>query len=137
MYRNLHQFARDMIDGGRLALAPLPQIKLFEGCTEAVLYRDGPYQAELVVIPPNTSVRRHRHNRVSSVDLWLCGDIDGEIGGHRIKSQRGFGGGNDGHLFPIPRGVWHHGTAGQQGVIYVSLQLWDGKPGFISEDWEE
>lgn len=124
-----------MIADGRLLLRPLPELKSFRACTEAILFRDGEWQAELVVVSANVSINRHRHNRASSIDCLLAGSINAVVGSRQFATV------NSGelarNLFPVPRGIWHGGSSGSCGAVYVSFQQWDGPPAFLSDDWEE
>lgn len=106
---------------------------------EGVLYRDGQWQIELVVLPPDCQVPRHRHLRFASADLALGGSglvIVGErvvISPEVHAQQRGRAISN---LIRIERGEWHEGSSGSSGGIYLSFQQWYGPPSFIAEDWE-
>jgi quercetin dioxygenase-like cupin family protein len=129
-------FARHMLAGDRLQLRPLfDSAHAFAGiATESVVFREGCWQVELVAMLPGAVVPRHRHNRVDSVDLVLGGTGRGDVAGRPLGApQRGRLAAN---LVRVPKGRWHGGQAGEQGVLYLSFQQWDGPPGLISEDWE-
>lgn len=129
----LNEFARAMLADGRLTLSP-GSMQSYGRAIEAILFRDGCWQVELVASPPDIRVPRHRHNRVASVDVLLCGSIDGVVGSRRTKPNSGP---LERNLLPVPKGVWHWGEAGPSGALYLSFQKWDGTPTFISDDWEE
>lgn len=134
---SLRAFARSMLAGDRLTLAPnLGLMSSTEQWSESVIYRDGSFQIQLVVLRPNVQVARHCHRRVESLDLALCGSGHLYIGERSQAFGAGMRGSLAANLVPIKRGVWHAGASGPVGGSYLSFQQWDGEPGFISEDWE-
>lgn len=129
-------FARHMLQGDRLTLAPLPgSMRAFGGIAmECVLFRQSCWQVELITMLPGIQVPQHRHLRVRSADLALGGDGAGVIGGRPMgQGQRG---GLCSNLLRIEKNVWHSGFAGPQGVMFLSFQQWDGPPALISDDWD-
>lgn len=135
-FAGARSFARHMLRDDRLPLRPM-----FDSCSslpgialESIVFREGCWQVELVAMLPDAVIPKHRHNRVDSVELVLAGSGCGDIGGHAIGAvQRGR---LAAHLIHVPKGEWHEGTAGPNGVMYLSFQRWDGAAALISEDWE-
>jgi hypothetical protein len=134
-------FARWMIEGNRLLIQPdLSRIRLIRDFVmEVVLYREGPWQCELVIGMPSKVIPRHRHLRVDSCDLALGGSGLVIIGSkvvhvNKTLSQRGSMSAN---LIRVPRGVWHGGELGDCGGAWLSFQHWIGDPAYLGEDWED
>lgn len=128
-------FARWALRENRLALRPvLDGLQYTQNRVRAILFRSGPWQVELIAMAPNERVARHRHNRVSSVDVAIGGGGLIEINGRQRSANRGD---PIQRLVSVPAGAWHSGNAGRHGGLYLSFQQWlDGKPGHIFEDWE-
>lgn len=131
-------FARWMLSGGRLQIAPdLSRIKLFRDlCTEVILFRDGCWQCELVCAFPNAMIPMHRHLRADSCELALGGGAAAVIGEEIVgQIQRGSLAAN---LIRVPSGKWHGGKIGPKGCVWLSFQHWlQGEPTWLTDDWEE
>lgn len=106
---------------------------------EGILFRNGPWQIELVIMPPHCQVQLHRHVGFESVELALGGTGTAFIDGRTVISpevrpeQRGRAISN---LVRVGHGAWHEGFAGPNGAVFLSFQQWVGQPGFIADDWE-
>lgn len=142
-FRSVKHFARHMIKGNRLTLAPLrEQIWTAHGHQDvggqqmmtAILFRSGCWQVELLMIAPGSSSPLHRHNFCDSADILLAGDLAGPIDGDAIMAPRGDN--LAANIQSLPRGAWHGGTT-QRGLVALSFQKWTGRePTFIAHDWE-
>lgn len=79
-----------MLRDDRLSLAPLyDQIMIFRGSIlETILFRDGPWQVELIAGMPHAGPERHRHLRCSSADLLLNGALPVDRVGRDICRPR-------------------------------------------------
>jgi hypothetical protein len=142
-FRSPRHFARHMLDCDRLQLRPLPDAVYVPAShpsqsgifgMSCILFRSGCWQVELLAGLPGTKAPMHRHNRVASADLLLCGGVTGAVGLKPFGANRGELIAN---LVTVPRGAWHGGAANASGVFYLSFQQWhDGPPDFIAEDWE-
>lgn len=130
-------FARYMLREGRLTLRPDPtMMRTFGPIMATILYRDGPWQVELVCIPPFTCVPTHRHNRVSSVELALGGSGSITIG-ERVLNVLEYTLRERLVLTRIPAGVWHGGEVGPDGAMWLSFQQWlEGPVSWLGYDWE-
>lgn len=130
-------FARHMLAGGRLTLNPVRgSIRAFGGIAlECVVFKESCWQVELITMLPNVVIPRHKHMRVSSVDLalGLGDDGHGVVGNAPMPQvQRGSMLSN---LLRIDKGAWHEGVVSSSGVMFLSFQQWDGEPALISQDW--
>jgi hypothetical protein len=133
-------FARWMIEGDRLLIKPdLSRIRLIRDFVmEVVLYRDGPWQCELIVGFPGKVIPRHRHLRADSCDLALGGDGLVTIGSRVVQvSQTLQRGSLAANLIRVPRSVWHGGELGAAGGAWLSFQHWIGEPDYLGNDWED
>jgi hypothetical protein len=142
-FPSVRHFARRMLKGNFLALAPLrDRIWTSPGHVDVgdqkvmtcILFRSGCWQVELLMVHPGQVSPLHRHNFCESADVILCGDLTGSIGGRSISQPRG-----DrlaANIEVLPRGAWHGGGT-QRGLVALSFQRWIGRePTFIADDWE-
>jgi hypothetical protein len=129
-------FARHMLQGDRLRLAPhYAEVLAFRGLgLESILFRDGPWQVELIMAMPDSPAEVHRHLRCRSADLILNGSVVGSVEGRSVTDPKR--GALAAQLRTVGKGEWHGGAAGPKGLIYLSFQQWDGAPDFISNDWD-
>jgi hypothetical protein len=141
-FRSARQFARYMLQGNRLPLAPVRTaiISGAEGVLTgvgmaAVLFRSGCWQVELLVGMPGVVAPPHKHPNVHSADVVLCGSVCGHTGIRPFGKERGPLLAN---LQTIPAGFVHAGQSGESGVVYLSFQQWlNGvQPSHIILDWE-
>lgn len=102
-----------------------------------VIFRESCWQAELVFGIRNAPIERHRHNRVDACDLMLGGYVAAEVNNIPVRRmmQRGKLMAN---LNSVPVGVWHGGSAGENGAAFISFEHWlEGEPTWIGDDWEK
>lgn len=112
---------------------PQENILLYRGVTSVVLYREGQFQVELIVVEPGVHIPLHCHDDVESFEVAFSGGINLEIDGKAasaIREPRANGMMRDfGRYVPIPSDAPHGGTAGPQGACFLSVQRWrDGVP---------
>jgi hypothetical protein len=141
-FKSVKAFARYMLRDGRLTLRPVldgiwaptshPSQPGRFGLA-CILFRSGCWQVEMLVGLPNCQAPAHRHNRVDSVDVILCGGVTGGVNHRAFADNRGSLLAN---LVRVPAGEWHGGAAKDSGVVYLSFQKWQGEPTFIGLDWE-
>lgn len=94
--------------------------------TAIVVFRDPPFQAQLVILKPNGVLPSHRHPNVDSYELPVAGDGHLEINGRerrlpiRIRPQD-----------------FHGGRAGPEGFMFLSVQRWENgiPPTDVGTDW--
>jgi hypothetical protein len=96
--------------------------------TAVVWLRDGPYQVELFIVPPNYIIPEHVHPNVESYEMFLGGDIsfshsgrwvdrDGLIMRRDAPDMRGA-------LVPVETNDLHGGAFGPRGGVFMSIQKW-------------
>lgn len=112
-----------------LAAKPL-SLQSCGGFDCAVVHRMGNLQVELVHISPGEVVPMHRHPGVDSIDLLVEGNVSRfQIGDHSVsRFVRGMG-------LRIAQDAMHGGTAGMEGVLFLSCQRWAMQPSHISLVW--
>lgn len=138
-FSDVKEFAKWMLRDGRLTLGLRPDLIKFDSrnVAEVVLFREACWQAELIVIPPNTFVPAHSHSRVDSCELALSGEIDAVIGGHSFPRELQRGAMRN-KLVRVPAGIKHGALVPDTGFAWISFQRWTGgEVGWISEDWQE
>ena len=143
IFPSARAFARYMLAGNRLTLAPMRSALWHPGGHGAlgaqrgmtsILYRDGCWQVELLMIAPGSQAPMHRHNHCESADVLLNGDLYGTTGGRPLGIPRGAN--LAANIQCIPRGAWHGGGT-NNGLVALSFQRWIGcEPKFIAQDWE-
>ena len=70
----LEDFAKEWLRNGPLRPPPLPYEKA--GATTGVtLYRDGKFQVQFWICPPNTDIGDHCHPNIDSYAVRVAGDI--------------------------------------------------------------
>ena len=110
--------------------------------TSIVLFRQAPYQVELITFSPNTLIPRHRHDHIDSVEVMVSGALDlwvDEMQCVYERSARPQTGMNRDVLkfVPIPHDAYHHGqTVG--GGCFLSVQRWRGMPPtHVGLEWQD
>lgn len=106
---------------------PAETITHTENVTAIVVFREGPFQAQLVMVKPNGVLPSHRHPNVDSYELPVGGDGHLDING-KVKRLP----------VRIRPTDWHGGKAGATGFMFLSVQQWlNGKlPGDVGQDWQ-
>lgn len=142
----LYYFAEQYFQGG-IKLAPpqagiLYQERLGTRATSIVLYREWDFQVELITFGPNTTIPRHRHDHVDSLEVMLSGALDLWVDDRQCVYERGprpqTGMNRDVLKFvPIPSDAYHHGgTVG--GGCFLSVQRWKGMaPSHVGIEWQD
>ena len=107
-----------------------------------VLYRDLPFQVELVVFTPGVEIQPHRHEDADTCEVALSGGVELFVEGLQVAFQRPpRPDGMSRDLLkwaPIPHDAVHGGRAGPQGGCFLSVQLWRTKPPtHVGQEWQE
>lgn len=137
----LLEFMERYFEGDRIRLRPPHQaVRAVEGIYTMVLYREPPFQVELVTIAPNIEIPAHAHPRMDSFEVALSGELlffvdDRQTGYPREPRPDGLSR-NLGKFVPIPADAWHAGRSGPSGASFLSVQLWRGEVGYVLENWE-
>jgi hypothetical protein len=144
----LESFMQDVLKDGSLKLRPPADALLFTDCidgvvTSLVLYREGQFQVEMIVVAPGTGIPEHSHPDVDSYEVAIAGDIaffiDGiQTGFNRAPAANGMSR-DFGKFVPIPNDAPHYGRSGKLGTIFLSVQQWrDGvAPTHVGLNWTE
>lgn len=133
----LAEFARDVLSMSFADFRP-PSDALrayLIGSTEIhtlVLYREGPFQLEVITSAPNAGgshIPEHAHPNVDSIDVFLHGELGPLSGILRLPF---------GAKKRIRHGVFHGASVGEAGSSILCIQHWlNGvSPTSIALDWE-
>jgi hypothetical protein len=142
----LYLFCGWYFDGGAKLKPPqdgiLHQERLGTLATSVVLFREGAYQVELITFGPNTTIPRHRHDHIDSIEVMVSGALDLWVDDVQCvfeRSPRPQTGMNRDVLkfVPIPSDAYHHGrTVG--GGSFLSVQRWKGmSPTHVGIEWQD
>jgi quercetin dioxygenase-like cupin family protein len=98
-----------------------------------VLYRQGPYQVQLFIMPPNSTIDDHIHPNVDSYEVYLGGDINFRFDGEMFAPEA------LGTHVRVKPNCWHGGLFGPRGGSFLSVQKWlNGKePTTVGDDWHD
>lgn len=98
-----------------------------------VLYRQAPYQVQLFIMPPNSSIDDHIHPNVDSYEVFIGGDIVFRCNGESYKQN------TLGNCIRVEPSSWHGGVFGEQGGCFLSIQKWlNGvPPTTVGHDWRD
>ena len=98
-----------------------------------VLYRQAPYQVQLFIMPPYSSIEDHVHPNVDSYEVYLGGDINFRIDKEMYEPQ------DLGAHVRVRPDCWHGGLFGSNGGSFLSVQKWlNGKaPTSVGDDWHD
>lgn len=125
----LREFMESYFSDGRISLkAPQRNILAVEGITCFVLYRDAPYQVELVIIGANVSIPDHCHDDIESFEVFVSGSLEFYVDGVQtgfMRQPRNDGMSRDFCKYvPIASDAVHGGCAGPEGASFLSVQRW-------------
>lgn len=125
----LAAFLQSYFSGESIALRPPhAAVRFVDGLTTMVLYREGRYQVELVLIAPGTIIPEHVHPDVESYEVALAGELEFYVDGRQTgypRTARRDGCSRDlGKYVPVPADAPHCGRAGAAGASFLSVQLW-------------
>lgn len=98
------------------------------GPTHAVvLYREGPFQVELLSVKPDAKLPPHRHPNIDSIEIYMSGDIAFTCGDKENYTSE----------LRIPPNELHSAESGPRGGCALSFQHWlNGvPPTFVGDDW--
>jgi hypothetical protein len=107
-----------------------------------VLYRDWPFQVEMIVFTPGVQIQPHLHDDVDSCEVALSGGVELFVEGMQVaflREPRPDGLSRDFLKWaPIPHDARHGGRAGPQGGVFLSVQMWRSKaPTHVGKEWQE
>ncbi len=111
--------------------------------TGLVLYRQGPFQVELWILPPNTTAPEHAHPSVDIFLVHVTGELRVWVGDDMVLKPEDtvpLPNGvtkTNGNFIRIPPGQKHRAETGPLGAAFLNVQLWtDGKPRSTDSDWK-
>lgn len=136
----LEDFFRAYLRGGLQVKVPEDAVRMLENSTEVVLYRDAPYQVELITLRKGSRIPSHSHPNIDTYEVILsAGDqATAVVGRRRHGGPRSSPRDRIMKIVPIPNGVPHSAIPGaQQDIALLSIQYWHHgiAPTFITDDW--
>lgn len=108
------------------------------------LYREGQFQVELYLTKPFSTSPPHTHPDVESAFVYLTGNIDFDIEGRNLPSNRDkqYARADGAHrLFGAtsssPDGLAHWLNIGKEGGAFLSFEYWkEGSPTSVTTNWK-
>jgi hypothetical protein len=112
---------------------PSDSLTFFRETHGIALYRQPPYQVEMFIVRPNSSIEPHIHPNVDSYEVYMGGDINFMCEGNW------FGDNILGAEIRVLPSSWHGGKFGERGGCFLSVQKWlNGiDPKFVGNDWHD
>lgn len=108
-------------------------------------FKQGPFQVQLFVVPPNYVIPEHTHPNVDSFEVYLGGQIRFSHSGKWVVPEEAVQVEGEGGLAPF-RGYTirvkpsdlHGGVFGPSGGVFMSVQMWlNGvEPHCVAADYE-
>lgn len=106
-------------------------VSRIEDVTSVLMYRDGPYQVQMFIVPPNYIIPEHTHPNVDSFEVYMGGQIRFSHQGKWLISEEEFNqagpGGSPqaaGRTIRVRPDDLHGGTFGPGGGVFLSIQHW-------------
>ena len=134
-----------LYESPRFGLIPAhDSISYIEGVTSVLWYRQGQFQVQLFVVPPNHVIPAHIHPNVDSFELYLGGEIQfSKEGEYVISAEEALAIGQFGEaamrgkMIRVRPHEWHGGVFGEAGGVFMSLQHWINgvKPHCVAADY--
>jgi mannose-6-phosphate isomerase-like protein (cupin superfamily) len=113
-------------------------VQFVKNAQETILYREGPFQVELIALKPNAASVPHTHPNTDTVLVYVSGDVD-------IKRKHKwyyhpfdiFKGKMPYPALPIAHDTVHSACTGPLGGSFLNIEKWinKAKPTFIGNDW--
>lgn len=128
---------------GPLPLAPANGFNKAGVFTGLTLYRQGQFQVQMWLCPPESVIPDHSHPNVDSIQVFLCGDICFRKNGELTINQEKLDVQEDGvqalntfstRILPTDT---HGASIGKRGGAFLTFQHWlKGEPQSVELDWE-
>lgn len=142
----LAQFAKWFLnESPRFGLIPTKDsVTYIEDVTSVLWYRQGQFQVQQFIVPPNYIIPGHTHPNVDSFELYLGGQMQFTVGGEFVISEEQANSQGK-HGEAVMRGKTlrvrpndvHGGIFGPSGGVFMSIQHWlNGvKPHCVTADY--
>lgn len=106
---------------------PADGVRVYEGVYGLTLYREGPFQAQMFIVKPNSGSPKHAHPNIDSVEYGIAGaDTFTSDRNHRIHG-----------LICVAPMEFHTAAADKNGGAFISFQKWlnGTQPTSVELDW--
>jgi quercetin dioxygenase-like cupin family protein len=129
----LGNFYREYMRGALPMKVPRDAVRMLVNSTEVVLYREAPFQVELITLRKSSVVPPHSHPNIDTYELLLSGSEQATV----QVGRRCHGRAKAVKIVSIHRGVVHSAQQGPDcDTAFLSFQYWHGiAPTFITDDW--
>jgi hypothetical protein len=115
-----------------LGLIPLlGAVHMVEDVMSVTWYRNGPFQVQLFVVPPNYVIPEHTHPNVDSFEVYLGGQIRFSLHGEFVYPEEDFTvpdefglSKNRAKVIRVLPDALHGGVFGESGGVFMSVQKW-------------
>lgn len=118
-------------------------LMFIDGITGITLYRKKPFQVQLFICEPNTSILEHSHPNIDSYELFLWGMSFTHKGKTIINKEMATLKKNDisrclNWTLRIKPNELHGGKSSNKGGAFISIQKWlnNINPTHVSKDWQ-
>lgn len=117
---------------------PSDAITQVAGNAGVTLYREGRYQVQLFILPPNTEITNHRHPGIDVLEVGVAGDGAFRRRGKNRDLSAALSADSEGasaavRLRPAD---WHSASIGHGGGAFLSIQEWlNAPPSSVHLDW--
>lgn len=133
MSEDLEVFLSDFLNKSPcVGFVPLHDaVHMVEDVVSVTWYRNGPFQVQLFIIPPNYVIPEHVHPNVDSFEVYLGGQMKFSLDGEfvypeedvEVPDQYGLSK-NRAKVIRVPANVTHGGIFGPSGGVFMSVQKW-------------
>mgnify|MGYP001240419812 CR=1 FL=1 len=122
----------------------LNAVHQIENVWSVIWHRDGQFQTQLFIAPPNCIIPEHTHPNVDSYECYVGGQIRFSHSGKWVSPKEMFTSADNGgtavergELIRVKPNDWHGGVFGPGGGVFLSLQHWlNGvKPHCVAADY--
>lgn len=135
----LEDFFRDYLSGGLQVKVPVDAVRMLENSTEVVLYRDAPYQVELITLRKGSRIPSHSHPNIDTYEVILSASdaATAMVGKRKHGGPRSVPRERIMKIVPIRHGMPHSAVPGDKDIALLSIQYWHNgiEPTFITDDW--
>ncbi len=127
---NVSQFMLWWLSVGRPYKVPEDPVRPGPKSHEFVMFREGQFQVEQVMLYAYAEVPTHRHPNVDTIECHLIGGGKAYVGDKVVAERQA--------RIRIPAGALHGGVATCCNVV-LSFQHWlnEVPPTFVTDDWEQ
>lgn len=116
---------------------PHDAITHIAGNAGVTLYREGRFQVQLFILPPNTEITNHRHPGIDVIEVGVAGEgVFRRRGKSRDLSSALTKADGPSAVVRLKPEDWHSASIGSGGGAFLSIQEWlNTPPSSVHLDW--